>query len=400
MVKDIVLVILGAFLGYLIPIFVGWFKKHQERLIQREAKNRKHFFQSGALTSWLLGYYHHSISELYSCEIGGFEKRIPFLTKPTWQFVKEIEPETEWLIKFNEGPILRFETDQALLDHRRRIGARLWPDGSQTLYLDRIGETNGLRLHTKACDYLKMATALIKLEDETFKAVRKSGGYPTPFRDQHLCNLSEITKDRQIPFSVGCTTALALKSENGYQFVLHTRGSNVITYPNMKSVIPNFGLEPNYIEGSKSHFGIIFHNFLKEYLEELFNYEELIKCIDRQRNYPHWFGDFEEAKELINLYKNNQFSLEFIGFGIDALNGTTNIALLAVVKSIEISSKLRKTFITNWEVKKDSSWKSPPLEFIDYKDPLLREWHENGKLQHGCAFTLSLAIKRLLANYY
>jgi hypothetical protein len=169
----------------------------------------------------------------------------------------------------------------------------------------------------------------------------------------------------------------------------------VLTYPSTKAVIPNFGLEPN-IGGGVGELSLLFCNTLREYLEEMHNYEDLIgESREHQRLAPDWFKDLPEAKHLLKLRDEGSFLLEFLGFGFDGLNGTATIALLAAITDVNEAHQLRTSFYVNWEVA-SANINEPPIIFVDFKSELLRDYVKLNCIQYGSAFTISLASKRLL----
>ena len=83
---------------------------------------------------------------------------------------------------------------------------------------------------------------------------------------------------------------------SSYDIAIQSRSAQVLTAPNAKAVIPNFGLTDNELAGNKSALGILFYNLIKEYLEEMFNYEELIGDVMQRRVDPDWFLELPEAR--------------------------------------------------------------------------------------------------------
>jgi hypothetical protein len=136
---------------------------------------------------------------------------------------------------------------------------------------------------------------------------------------------------------------------------------------------------------------VLFYNFVKEYLEELFNYNELSHIADVQRVYPKWFYELPEAKDLL---LSKSFSLECLGLGFNALNGVTIVAMLARIDDTRLSNLIKEKINANWEVAKRTT-ESPSIEFVDYKSPKLETWLLEMKYSTASAFSISRAIERL-----
>jgi len=384
--------ILGAIFGMLFPVL---YKRALTAYGSQRTRRRIDFLSSGQVTKWLLDYYRRNEShvDLFDCRLGRTEVKIPFFTKPEWQINQRVLPDRDTVVQVTVGSTSNFPIKMSLVRRRSALGQRFFGE-QKTLYLDRIEDQRDFKVYAKACVFFQMATKLIELEEETFRAAGSRIARATPLRDRCLRDLPTAEKVIERPFSIGCTTALAMKRPAGFDLLIQTRSPSTMTFGGSRAVIPNFGLEPNWTDAAQSKFSIIFYNLLKEYCEELFDYEELIDMQKLRRPSPDWFTSLPEARELLKRLENNTFWVEFLGFGIDGLNGTGNVALLAVVNDEAFASDLERGIKANWEVAEHSP-SVEPLRFIDYHDPMLAQWLSEGQLQYGSAFTIDLAVKRL-----
>jgi len=383
--------IVGAVLGYLLP---RWYEDGKRYLQRRNRENRRLLLESNNVYGWLVEYYERrgSINDLFDCKIGNFEIKMPFLTKREWQCVSKIQPEGNKILQYAETSNKGFKIDWRLMKKRMELGQRLFNE--PTLYLDRLEEhDNSITLHVKTCEYFQMATLLARLEEETFRAVRKSAYTGVPFRDECLPNLARAQKLVKRPFSIGCIAVLAVRIDDGYEIVIQTRAHATVTFGGTKSAIPNFGLSP--IIGAEGDTNILLYNFVKEYCEELFSYDELIEMMSQKRADPFWFYGLCEAEELLSLMEDNKFALEFLGFGFDALNGTSTIALLAVIEDDRASIEFKRRLCANWEVAKRTLSLARSIEFVDHKSPQLETWLRENRYHFGSTFAISRAIERL-----
>ena len=176
--------------------------------------------------------------------------------------------------------------------------------------------------------------------------------------------------------------------------IVHTRSHETITYGGTKSGIPCFGFSP--IPANSSRDDVWLYNFVREYCEELFSYDDLIETVSKKRGLADWFFDLPEAKELLDQYEKKSLTCEFMGFGIDALNGTATLAVLVIVRDVQFSNRLKHRIQANWEVAM-RSLSVEPLEFVEITSNKFRDWLKTGSLHFGSAFTLSRALQRLKA---
>jgi hypothetical protein len=391
---EILFLILGAILGTVVSIIIpkayDWIK--QERINHNTSYRRK-LLESDNIYNWLVRYYsaRNALNDLYDCRIGSFEIKIPVLTKLAWTRL-ECDLFTDGdLLHFAESLDPGFPVNEKLIQRRKTLGQRLFNE--RTVYLDRIeDEPENIKLHIKSCDYFQMFTLLASLEEETFQGIKKGSISFTPIRDRMVGNLETALKVLGKPSSLGCQVAVAIKMGDSYELLIHTRSHSTITYGGARALIPVFGMSP--ITGRQSQKNLIFFNFIKEYCEELFNYEELITLMNSRRMNPYWFYDLQEAREILELHAAKKFRLEYLGFGFDALNGSSILAILAVIEDEEYSLRIKQRIMANWEVAERTA-NLEPIEFIDYKSPKFEDWLRQKKYQFGSAFAISLAIQKL-----
>ncbi len=388
--------ILGTVLSYLVPVL---FKLMRHIRYQHLSRNRQ-LATGKAVYEWLVRYYERRghLDDLFSCSLGEFTDRIPMLTSKDWQYTKEITLEEERFIVHDFGVEKHFTVDKRLIAQRELLGQKLFDD--PTLYLDSLDQiSHTLRFHVRSCRYFEVATALIKLEEETFNAVRKRTKYRNlPIRDEFFGSREQASKFALKPYSIGCACVLAFQKGDSYEFLIQTRSSETITAGNMQAGIPQFGLVPLPRDDVK--IGILTYNFVKEFCEELYNKEELDQLMTSRRTASFWLNTLPQACELLAMLQNGVVRLFYLGFGIDALSGTSTIALLGVVKESAFSESLRSNIQANWEVaKREFVGKVvEPLRFIDYHSSEMEKSFRNGELYYGSAFTISLATKYLNEN--
>lgn len=396
--------ILGTLLSFLIPAI---YKQIRESRTQRRIGKRQTLLGNvKQVYGWLIEYYARGDAQdtLFDCKIGSYETKIPFLTKPEWQRPLPIPINQDVLLAYNDASPQNFEVDSRLLKRRQELGQRLFNEPA--LYLDRIEYTPGLRLHVKTCDYFQIATSMIKLEEETFRAVRRNTFRRTPVRDAYLPHLERAEHLPAKPFAIGCAFVLALKTPNSYEVLIHTRSHSTVTFGGLKAVTPNFGLAPirglsrnlrlvglEESEATTGEMNLLFYNFVKEYLEELFDYEQLIEQMRERRANPFWFFELPEAAQLMHYVLEGSLTIEFTGFGFDALNGNSIIAMLGVLDDQDMSIDLKRHLRMNWEFANEQG--DFEIEAVDIQSPVLEQWLREHRYHAGGAFAISKALERL-----
>jgi hypothetical protein len=386
---DWVELIIGTGLGFILPIVA---KNIQTSYLIRQLELRKKAFSPENIYSWLIKYYdsNHSLHDLYNCKIGEFERRIPFITDARWQFAHSISDKSNEILDYSESEQSNFNVNERLLEQRKRFGQTLFNE--PILYIDYIEDLNdSIRLHVKKCDFFEAATSLIELEEETYKAYKKNNFKNLKLRDNYLSNLAITKQILHRPINMGCIASFVIKTETSYEILINTRSYSTVTYGGAEAVLPQFGLIPIDGEQKKAQ-NLIFYNFIKEYCEELFSFDELILKSNVKSTNPTWFYKLDEASELIALWEKGDFSLEFMGFGFDALNGSALVTVMALVKDVGIGENLKSRIRANWEVASDSK---DSIQFVDIKDRKLEEWLRSNKYQYGSAFVISRTLQKL-----
>lgn len=360
--------------------------------------------KSGEMDEWLICYYDKNHVSTFYSRINGIGKHVAVLYDARLVFRKRLNPSEDWPLVVEPERHSPFPVDHGLLNARRRLGAVLFQSWRKSLYLDSIdtGEGEALRIVARPCEYFEIATALLGLEEETFRGVAHSArrlkirSMRTPSRDAHRDNIPMSGVKQKAPFSVGSNTVLIVRLGSRYQVAIQTRAETVITSPGAKAVIPNYGFEPNAFSNARSAYGVVFYNFVREYLEELFDYEEIIGRNTWARR-PDWILEFPEAKTLIRALEEGRFTLTYLGMGIECLSGTATVALLALVEDDQVAAELVRQLKPNYEVA-PATTSTTPVEFVDIDDSRLAAWHQEGRFQASTAFALALALEYLRAE--
>jgi hypothetical protein len=260
------------------------------------------------------------------------------------------------------------------------MGQNLW--NAPLFHLVKIHELDdNLNLELGICDYFQYVSACGPIEQETIKATQFEKA-STPLRNRFAPNLDKLAQCPMGAHGIGVHSVVAFRNNTSYEILLQRRTHDTFGYGGVIAVVPSFLYQPLQ---NPSEEVSLFHNFLREFYEELYNKEEVVK------NSTHvsfdWFYDDKPIARLLDLYKSGVFTLEFTGFGFDALFGDVNIALLACIEETESIEREYRQFRSNWEAK--------GIDRLDYQLPLLAEYLKDRRLHPGSAFALSKAVERL-----
>ena len=379
--------VIGACLGALLQWGGPWLlgRYRQVRAARARRRGERDAEETAEVYSWLVDYYEKGghASDLYDCRIGECERRIPFLTKTSW-LPSGHNASPVGTVVLAPGPDTAYPVDFRAIRERSRRGQRLF-NGS-TCYVDRIqAAPGGLTAWVKKCRYYEVLTSMIRLEEETYEAKRR--GRATPLRDKVLSSVADAGRIRARPNSLGCSFLMAFRTDTGFEIMLHQRSLETATFGGVIAGTPNFGFEP--LEFSKAD--QFWENFVKEYLEELFNYEDLIDTITARRADPGWFRGLPEAIEINLARESGAFQVFHLGMGVDALNGNFVIGALGVVRDPALAFSIRQRVVLNWEAHVSTSH----FEFVRSDSPVLEQWLREGRYHTGAAFALAQALPRL-----
>ena len=386
--------VVGAVIAIVIPAtYAGTTRLRQARAVRRQ---RARAGSTAALSAWMIDYYRGQgvVDDLYRCDIHGHRRRVGFLTTSAWIW-RDRRVSTGAVVRLDPTPVPDFAVDRRAIARRRRIGQRIFENPSVTLSAVEAGPSAPLVV--QRCGYLPIASTIIAFEDETFRAAFGRGKRQrTPLRDAYLTSVEQAGRLARQPRSLGCVSLVAIRSATGYDFLLSRRSHETVSYGGVYCAVPNFGLEPLEDRWGDRH-DLVTLNFVKEFMEELFNYEELISIMASRRADSCWFLELEEARVLVELMGSGAIDVECLGFGFDALNGNGLLALLWIVDDPDYGAELRRSMSLNWEI--DVNDQGPPaVEFVDIGDARLEAWLLEDLLHPGTAFALSEAIPRVAAR--
>lgn len=384
---DFVSLILGAILGV---VLTQIYEKIVLKFIINQYTNfyknkRFKIYNDKRINNFIFEYYKKkdTFSDLYDCEIQGYSSKIPFLYNISWIKMDKDIYKNPTLLKVVDSPKLNYKVNKVIVKKRLAIGQNIFDD--DCLYFSKI--TSNGEIEAKVCSFFQKLTLIDTLENETYKAARKTH-CKTELRDKTLASFNKAISNNGLPVSLGCQVVVALKIKNETFIALHKRSTKTFTYGGFIASIPVFGLVPipkRYNDEETEN--VLLYNILKEYCEELHN-KTILEKREKHIN-PFWFYDlFDEAKELLISLKNDNSKCTMLGYGFDAINGLSILAVLLYVQDEDLAQKIRSCCETNWEIDGNAF-------FCNIKDPILRKYLEEMSYENGTAFALSQALDYL-----
>ncbi|MFJ4929787.1 hypothetical protein [Streptomyces sp. NPDC088736] len=388
--------IVGAFLGYVLP---KSYESTRARVQDRTRRRRREVMASARVYTWVIEYYRrrNRSAELYVVDTGTQQVTIPFLTRPEWQKAFRVGSGFPQLIRSSGVVGQNFPVDRRGLAKRERMGQRLF--NAPALFFESL-ETNDDRVFLNAgrCDYFHVATSLLSIEEETFRAVRSRFRTPTPVRDKWLGNPRDTQGTLRKPFSIAASVAIVFRGDGTPCVMLQTRSHETVTYGGLRAVIPYFGVVPverprgYHNPGIENSIDLLETNLAKEYCEELFSYDRLIEESKLRGVDARWFWEFPEAKELRSLLDSERATLWCLGFGFDGLNGSATLALMLQIDDQYVTDSLMRRIAGNWEVA-DRTTDGGAIELMEIPSLQLESLFTDHQLTYGSAFTLGRILE-------
>ncbi|SDU53456.1 hypothetical protein [Jiangella alkaliphila] len=164
------------------------------------------------------------------------------------------------------------------------------------------------------------------------------------------------------PVVISATAACVFEhADGGREVALQRRSDRVVTPRGMYAVAPVFGLEPNVLGWSRSRFGLVTYNVLKEILEEFFDEEELSRAADQPvAAHPDWVFHSEHGRRLVAELDAGRLRLRCTGAAIDISDGSVVLAVLTHFTSPAYADELKLTARGSWE---SATAGGPRIEF-------------------------------------
>jgi hypothetical protein len=412
LVKDAVLLVLGALLGVFAPeMYKHFAKRHADARGRAKAEERNKATDPARVSQYLTSHYLRDpeSSHVFTAKVGSHSSRIPFLSEPSWQLVDSGEETPKVSYLFGATPDLTLAVDHSLIDFRRKLGQRIW-DAPAMFCSGIVSQGDGnAQIRTGKCDYLAVVSSTIRAEERVFDRVRcqLAGEQPRV----GLPSLRSIREGQTAPTLIGCAVLFAFRKGDTYSILLGTRSKETATFGGTLGTLPNYGLTPKIpIESSPleaedsdprisfvNRYTLSTFNFVKEFAEELYGNTALDNPLLAKKLSDTWFYELPECKKLLHWMKEDKVDVRFLGFGFDLLNCGCVLAHLAVVDDPTVGDQLLNEIRLNWEITHHNSRAGFMLVPLD--SPILEHTLRDHMFHAGAAFALTLAIRALTSSH-
>lgn len=385
--NELLLLLVGAVLGAILSTVAAevYSQFRERRLVRRSAERRelRHALDSdGLLSQWIIDFYCRQGFEEYLYRSPSSGVLLDAISLDEWQANVDLQPhQFRSIVDVDfESPVRR-DVDRQIVDRIADSGVNLWDGEILSVKSVDFGE-RGAHLRAQRRSYFSAITQIGKIEDAL-----SSDRYDEL---QRLLPVPPNILDGSVTLSLSACTALVLYSKEGPIIPFQKRSSNVLMGAGMISLIPTFSLEPNGRPGLVSSRNPLFYNFAREFGEELYNLEELIKAGQSRRVSPDWIFDLAELKMIESAYKDGILRLTYLGISVHPRSNSISINLLAEIDVRGKYATVREQLQSNWETVADSAGESG-LQLLALDDPIIDHWAATGQLGPPSIITVDMA---------
>jgi hypothetical protein len=154
-------------------------------------------------------------------------------------------------------------------------------------------------------------------------------------KDLHHRNPKAFTDGSLRSNALAISTPIIFNDGKTYKMLISERSGRVAVHGDLLHVLPSFMFQPiigTYSGDRKTEFQIRRHQIEREYLEEVFHYEEA-KGITTTPEKFEWYADKPELKYIRFLIDQNDAELLFTGITINLFNLRPEICTLLLIKT-------------------------------------------------------------------
>jgi hypothetical protein len=387
-VKDLILLVLGAIAGVLAQLaFSSAMPKVNKRLAARRRRKATRTDNSATKSRNILAIYanHGLESSLYAPKTFPEQALLPILPHPGLGLPMTLEPGREDLVVLDGLATENFPVDQRLIRKKIARGADIW-DGS-SLYVKQMqsADDGDVSFSVGICNYFAYVTLAQRMSAEC----RRTSG-EKPLLVKHFRDFSTAMTDGLPPIALAATATCVFESDSGPVVAVQRRSDAVVNAAGMLGVAPIFGLESNRIRTSRSKYSLVYYNFLKEFIEEFFGLEQVIRTATNPRADIDWIFGLPPAVDLIAQVNNGDLTLSCTGAGIDVSDGSLTLALLAHFHAPSYLDIVKSTAVGSWE-SAPSTQHTPAIDFVPIDDPMFEELANVDAMDPSSIFSLDLA---------
>lgn len=307
---EILLLLLGAVAGAIVaPIYNNSVDMLAKVRRNRASAKRGAGGRTSLLSQKLVKYYENAGNSgaLYTPIIGDGSP-IAVLRDPTVNVSPAVNLFTDPLFDCDHQ-YTRLPFNRSMLRRYRRRGARPFDGEFMWVKSARLDGNELAELTIGRVNFYSYATLLDRLQKEILSTWRQP-----VLHDRHLRDFrSALGGGGLQPQAIGCVTALLVEGPDGTYIAIARRSAKVVNAPGTRSLVPAYGMECNAIAGRVSRYGLTFYNFVREFVEEFFDLEELVHMMASRRVDPDWIFQLPPAADVLNEAAAGRLKLERTG---------------------------------------------------------------------------------------
>ncbi|TDD66616.1 hypothetical protein E1262_21640 [Jiangella aurantiaca] len=314
---------------------------------------------------------------------------LPMVHDQDDRLVGDLTPESDAPLRLLQPDRVELPYRSGVIERKQHGGVTLW-DGSLLYALGEPVGDDGLA--AGVCNYY----AYVDLSDRILHESDEPDG-AKPLLLGTFRSFDDAISGSLRPIVISAAATCVFEGADGRrQVTLQRRSDRVVTSRGMYAVAPVFGLEPNVLGTSRSRFGLVTYNVLKEILEEFFDEEELSRAADQPgAAHPDWIFRSEHGRRLVAELDVGRLRLRCTGAAIDISDGSVILAVLAHFTSPAYADELKLTARGSWE---SATTGGPRIEFAAFDGPELTALMTAGTMTASSIFALDRARAELGAG--
>ena len=314
---------------------------------------------------------------------------IPVLPGTPGAYVGVIDQRKDRFVTLSHNRQAIFPVDETIIRRKKHYGTRLW-DGA-VLYattVRRVEETEEI-IEAGICNYYAYVTLGQRISDES----RTVAG-AKPLIIGNLSKFACALHGNIRPVTLAASTSCVFEGPAGLEVAIQRRSASVVNATGLAGVMPLFGLEANSSGANKSHYSLLYYNFLKEFVEEFFGLEfendEFMHAADRPRADVDWIFRESRARALIAEVDAGRVELRSLGACVDLSDGSLTFALAAYFDSPDYLRQLKMDAPGCWESAAPKVGE-PTIEFLPLHGRELTQRMVLDQMDATSIFSLDLA---------
>ncbi len=351
-----------------------WTRYRREKMLNE----RLHYYAGMATRAWVVSQHADVLPRMNG-------RTCPFITSDAL-LIPSRDPDEAGLIQY-EPSECAYKVNDGIIRSRARSGTRL-VDNPTYRVIDIVEERHRLRtIRLGMCRYSQYVTTLGEIENESMQRRNDRRQLACPNGSSRIA--PEALQERA--FGLGVMALLAWQQDQDWFVALQQRSTEVFVHPGRHSIVPSFILQPrpNRAGGGPTMAQAredcnLWHNFLREYFEELIDPEGEAKS--GSQVHPRWYESLPDVAALNSWRGKGTLEFWFLGLGFDAFNLEPVMLVAAIIRESDFAHMVHR-----WQ----KNWETPHAEIMSLYGPDLNNLFDGQRLLPG-AETALMQLRKLI----